>query len=395
VPVSVVSDELQRTASSYENKPVKIMDSVVAVNAGNELSMAIKEDGSLWVWGSNVIGRIGDGTATEYEPVFKEVPESDAIWIIGTRIKTFNDRAAPVKIMDSVVSMASGFNNTMAVKSDGTLWVWGDNYISRFAGDWNESFHMKPVQVMDSVVSVSAGGSHIVVTKDDGTLWAWGHGSFGNGNAWESSQVSLTAFHSDVKQMAVSERHVLMLKNDGTVWGWGENGHGELGNGTNINEFAPVQAQNLTDVKEIAVGRHFSVALKTDGTVWTWGWNEHGQLGDGTAIQRNAPVQVQGLSDVTAVSAGNRHTVALKSDGTVWAWGSSSSGELGDGTVWTWGQASYKASPVQVIGLSDVIAVSAGLHHTFALKSNGTVWAWGNNRRYTMGLGTQHQWPAW
>ena len=139
---------------------------------------------------------------------------------------------------------------------------------------------------------------------------------------------------------------------------------------------------------KIACGAYHTIALKSDGTVWAWGANQAGQLGDGTHIDNTdiihagIPVQVSSLSGVTAIAGGRDHTAALKSDGTVWAWGYNYYGQLGDGTTTN----SY--TPVQVSSLSGVTAIAGGYYHTIALKSDGTVWTWGNNDIGQLGDGT-------
>lgn len=194
--------------------------------------------------------------------------------------------------------------------------------------------------------------------------------------------------------------HTLAVKDDGTVWAWGDNRFGQLGDGTTSNKSTPVQVTGLTSVVAVAAGPFHSLAVKSDGTVWAWGLNYSGELGDGTTTNRLTPVQVPGLTDVIAVAGGGgayvlitatvtpacyEHSLALKKDGTVWAWGSNRYGELGDGTT------TAKSTPVQVVGLggsgylTGVVAIAAGGHHCLALKSDGTVWAWGKGTEGQLG----------
>jgi alpha-tubulin suppressor-like RCC1 family protein len=177
--------------------------------------------------------------------------------------------------------------------------------------------------------------------------------------------------------------HCIALKSDGTVVAWGDNSYGQLGDGTTTKRFSPVVVPGLTGVVSVAAGGSHSLALKSDGTVMAWGANSVGQLGDGTTTQRNNPGSVPGLTEVVAVSAGSWQSVALKSDGTVVAWGDNSSGQLGDGTT------TNRLSPVTVPGLTGVVAVSTSKYvHTVALKSDGTVMAWGWNGNGQLGDGT-------
>lgn len=149
--------------------------------------------------------------------------------------------------------------------------------------------------------------------------------------------------------MSPTDTHMLILKEDGTVWAVGENTRGQLGDGTNISKTIPVQAIGLTKVIDIAVGADHSIALKSDGTVWAWGANYYGQVGDNTKTDKNTPQRVKGpgdvykLSGITAISAGRHHNLALKNDGTVYAWGDNKYGQLGDIT-----ENPYSKRPIQM-----------------------------------------------
>jgi len=200
-----------------------------------------------------------------------------------------------------------------------------------------------------------------------------------------------------VKAMAAGNSHTVALKSDGTLWAWGYNLFGQLGDGTTNNRSYPVQVSSFKDVKAVAVGSGYTVALKNDGTLWTWGYNGFGQLGDGTTNNRSYPVQVKNadnspFKDVKAVAVGYTYTLALKTDGTLWAWGWNASGQLGDGTSGMGGTTADKRYPVQVKNadstpFTDVKSVAAGNSYTVALKNDGTLWAWGDNGFGQLGLG--------
>ena len=147
------------------------------------------------------------------------------------------------------------------------------------------------------------------------------------------------------------------------------------------NDSIAVFDNDFVDIRDcIAGGREHTLALKEDGTVWAWGGNRFSELGDGSQIKRDAPVQVLNLSDVVAVNINlSHHSLALKADGTVWAWGNNGSGQLGDGTH------TSRDVPVKVLNLIDVTAIAAGPDHSMALKADGTVWAWGDNLRGEVG----------
>jgi hypothetical protein len=231
------------------------------------------------------------------------------------------------------------------------------------------------------------------------TVWAWGYnenGQLGNGGENDSSVPVQVSGLTGVTAISGGSSAGYALKSDGTVWAWGYNGDGELGDGTTAGSAVPVQVSGLTGVTAISGGSSAGYALKSDGTVWAWGDNSDGELGDGTTANSTVPVQVKGLTGVTAISGGGRGgccnyaAYALKSDGTVWAWGDNEDGELGDGTT------ASSTVPVQVKGLTGVTAVSGGGSGAtvngdsagYARKSDGTVWAWGYNGDGELGDGT-------
>jgi alpha-tubulin suppressor-like RCC1 family protein len=299
------------------------------------------------------------------------------------------------------------------------------------------SFARYPFRLEDIAAIAADRGSFALILKKDGTVWAWGtnnHGQLGigiisNTDAYLQSPVQVSDL-TDVVAIDMGYRHAIALKSDGTVWTWGDNGNGQLGDGR-ISQISssPIQVVGLTDVKAIAAGGDTSLALKTDGTVWSWGNNIGGLLGDGNSdfSWRGSPVQVKGLTNVTAIDVGLTTSLAAKSDGTVWIWGlintkdgytssyvpiqvqglegvtAVSASEVSvegnnlalksDGTVWVWGGAGVGFNvhdaylPQQVSGLTDMTAISSGKNNSLALKSDGTLWTFGQNNVGQLGLG--------
>src|SRR5262249_53631806 len=177
--------------------------------------------------------------------------------------------------------------------------------------------------------------------------------------------------------------HNLALKGDGSVWAWGDNSSGQLGDGGTAPRSGPVKVNGLPGyVITLAAGQNHSLAVLASNTVWTWGANGSGQLGDGSTVRRTTPVQAVGLANVIGVAGGMAHSLAMKTDGTVWAWGDNLYGELGDGSN------TERHTPVQVSGLTGVKALAAGDFHSLALKNDGSVWAWGWNFDGQLGDGT-------
>jgi alpha-tubulin suppressor-like RCC1 family protein len=290
-----------------------------------------------------------------------------------------------------IISLAAGYRHTLARKNDGTVWAWGSNYAGQLGlGDTaNRSTPVQITSLGSNVTALTAGGDHSLVLKNDGTVWAWGWNNYGQlglgdiSNHYSPAQI--TALGNNVMALTAGSFHTLALKGDGTVWAWGHNGYGQLGLGDNINRSSPVQVTALgSNVTALTAGSLHTLALKGDGTVWAWGLNNYGQLGLGDTANRSTPVQITSLgSNVTALTAGYEHALALKGDGTVWAWGRNNLWQLGLVDI------AYRSSPVQVTNLgSNVAALAAGAGHSLALKGGGTVvWAWGDNSSGQLGLG--------
>jgi alpha-tubulin suppressor-like RCC1 family protein len=219
-------------------------------------------------------------------------------------------------------------------------------------------------------------------------VWSSGdnaNGELGNGTYASSNVPVQGSGLSGITAVASGVYSSLALRSDGSMWAWGLNEYGELGNGTynNTND-NPAQVLGLSDVIAIAGGAYHYLAVRSDGSAWAWGENTFGGLGIGTTQDyvNNVPAQVLGLSGVTAVAGGGHHSLALKSDGSVWAWGWNVRGQLGNGT------GNDSDVPVQVPGLSGVTAIAAGSEHSLAVRSDGSVWAWGLNEDGQLGNGT-------
>jgi len=275
----VVSESNQPPGSVLENE-------YNTISASGLNAMAIRTDGSLWAWGYNFFGQLGDGTNT--------------------------DRKTPVKIMDSVASVSAnkhagiylGDGNTsiqgysLAIRTDGSLWAWGWNGYGQL-GDETDIDRNTPVKIMDDVVSVSAGEMNAMAVRTDGSLWAWGYGGqLGDGTIIRNKPEKIM---DSVASVSEGRTHTTFVKTDGSLWTWGENAYGGLGDGTNTRRDIPVKI--MDDVASVSSGWYHAIAVKTDGSLWAWGHNHYGQLGDGTNIDRNVPVKIMdGVMLPTVVS---------------------------------------------------------------------------------------------
>jgi alpha-tubulin suppressor-like RCC1 family protein len=328
-----------------------------------------------------------------------------------------------------------------AARAD-AVYTWGSNGSYQLGGDTgNPAGLVKLYSLSKGVTAIAAGGQHSLAVQDGG-LFAWGRGAEGELGIGQqvrqlSTPVAVNGLSSGATAIAGGATHSLAVVN-GSVFAWGANLHGQLGDGTNTWRFAPLPVVGLSSgVTAIAGGNSHSLAIK-DGGVYAWGDNVSGELGDGTRIQRTSPVAVTGLSEgVTAIAAGNLHSLALQNGG-VYGWGLNYDGELGDGTktsrlvpiavplltssvtsiaggdmhslavkngnVYAWGDnvhgqlgdgtrtARYTPELIDPTDLHDIIAVAASFASSYALSSDGTVWDWGENGVYQLGLGNGKSW---
>lgn len=348
----------------------------VTLSSGSEHTMALMTNGTVWAWGINTYGSLGDGTT--FQP-------NTPVAVTG------------MTGLNNVTAIAGGSLHSVALTSNNTVWTWGYNTSGQI-GDGttmqrNTPYHLS---MLNNVVAITAGASHTVVLTSNGVVWAWGQnagGQIGDGTTMQRNtpvQVSLPA--TVFVAIAGGGSHTLALDSNGAVWAWGSNSYGQLGDGSTLQKNSPVPI-GLSGITAVAAGLNHSVALKSDGTVWTWGWNFYGQLGDGSTLQKTSPVMLPAisLSGVSAVAAGYYSTVALKTDGSVRAWGDNSRGQIGDGTN------TQRNIPTSLSVLSGVFsAVSAGAYHGAALKSDGTIWNWGWNAWGQLGDNTtiQHNSPV-
>jgi alpha-tubulin suppressor-like RCC1 family protein len=241
---------------------------------------------------------------------------------------------------------------------------------------------------------VSSGSAFSAAIKTDGSLWVWGIN--GNGqlgvNSLNLVQVltptTIFGVGQNWRQVSCGSIHASAIKTDGTLWTWGYNANGQLGDNTNIQRSTPVTTfAGGNDWRSVSCGSDFTTAIKTDGSLWVWGYNFSAQLGTNGGPNRSTPVTTfAGGNNWKQVSAGSNHTSAIKTDGTLWVWGSDGNqGALGINLPFGFDK---RSTPVTTFaGGNDWRSVSCGYSMVLATKTDGTLWVWGDNDRGELGIG--------
>ena len=342
------------TANEPNSAPVGLPQSPLQIAMGQNHSLALYADGTVWSWGSNRFGQTADqgiGTTKETPSIVKGLPP--------------------------IAEIAANHQHSLALDRTGNIWAFGYNYSGQLGDDTNIN-HDTPIQIegIKHVSKIAAGYRFSVALKDDGSVWAWGvdckaHYSSSFQQTLEQVATNITntesywdpysddgedipeesycyreevvGVHSrtpqqiagieDVADISAGYGHILFLKKDGSVWSMGCNTYGQLGNGsigpTPTNR-TPTQIESLHSIVRVIAGFRHSLALDAEGTLWVWGHNEHGQLGNGTTETSSLPVTVEGIGRVTQIAAGHDYTLALSDDNQLWGWGENQFMQLGE-----------------------------------------------------------------
>jgi alpha-tubulin suppressor-like RCC1 family protein len=386
-------------------------------STGNEHSLYLADDGTVWAWGLNSSGQLGDGTTTL--------------------------RVTPVRVqnLDNVVQVSAGYSHSAALRADGTVWVWGSNAYGQRGDGTTGGTVTSPVQVpgLSGVRQISSGGFHILALLADGSARGWGYngtGCVGNGTTTSPlASPAVVAGGHLWRMLAGGGLHSVGLRADGTVWTWGYDFDGQLGDDVTISsKSAPVQVSGLSSIIHVGAGYSHSLAVGDGGTLYGWGDNASGQVESGTTAPTDQLVPVvlsasvvercfaghshtiaTRSNDITAMFGRNsegqcrataaaiktpstnvgglrslatgfgNHTVAILADGRVQAWGNDSAGQLGDGT--SGGISDVAVTVVAAWSAGRPMSVARGQYHGLALLSDGTAWAWGANSSGQAGNG--------
>ena len=414
--------------TNWSDTATGVAEELYTISGGYRMSSAIKTDGTLWTWGSQLTGNASSGTfdtplttfagGTTWKQVSSGRNQVAAIKTDGTLWIWGSNSGGGLGISDtqSVSFFAStpittftggttwkqvscGYDYSAAVKTDGTLWTWGTsptittNILARLFGTTilfplliSSTWADTATGVAEELYTFAGGKTHSAGIKTNGTLWTWGNNAYGltrsgqlgigDSNVERSTPVTTFAGGSTWKQVSVGYYHTAAIKTDGTLWTWGNGGSGRLGNNLTTIRSTPVTTfAGGTTWKQVACGSNHTAAIKTNGTLWTWGSGLNARLGANNTNDSYTPITTfAGGTTWKHVSAGDTHTAAIKTDGTLWIWGSNLNMQLGINQI----SSITRSTPVTTFaGGTTWSQVSCGILHTAAVKTDGTLWTWG------------------
>jgi alpha-tubulin suppressor-like RCC1 family protein len=335
------------------------------VDGSQGFACALKSDGTVWCWGINDYGMLGNGD--------------------GNR----NRQSSPVQVsgLTDVTQISTGFRTSCAVKSDGTVWCWGAGGQGELGNQRNDLYKITPQQVynLTGVTQVSSGFRHVCAVKTDGTVFCWGQNfsrQLGTASSSDTNYPVAAAGITTATEVRATYENTCVRLQDQTVRCWG--GSIGLGNGSSVASATAVQPTGLSGVSTLSPTDGSTIcAAKTNQTLWCWGNNSSGQIGNGNTTNQLTPVQVSSITGVTGVSGSiDTHTCARKSDGTAMCWGYNGSKQVGDGT------SVQRLTPTAVTGLTGVSQISAGEYFSCAVLQDTTIKCWGGNGEGTLGDGS-------
>jgi alpha-tubulin suppressor-like RCC1 family protein len=302
-------------------------------------------------------------------------------------------RSSPVQVgLDGDWQLIdSGMHSALAIKSNGTLWGWGSNEYGGLLGlnEPNTAFRSSPTQIgsLTNWSSISCGRYHVAAIKTDGTLWAWGtniQGALGVNDTVNRSSPTQVGTNTDWSKVTCGFAFTASITSSGALYTWGDGGSGKLGLSSTQSKSSPTQVGSLTNWSSVSAAstQYWTTAIKTDGTLWVWGANNEGQLGLNDMVYKSSPTQVGTLTNWSSVGKIQEvNLYALKTDGTLWAWGNNAQGNIGLNDVNI-----HRSSPVQIGSDTNWTKANSGERFGMFLKTNGTLWMVGNNSYGQLGF---------
>ncbi len=386
----------------------------VQIEAGENFTIVLKENGTVWSWGNNKYGQLGNGTTVQSGVPQKVKELSNIVYInagatfafaINNRGEVFawgdnryaqlgdgtvTGRTKPVRTsqITDIKKISAGYYHTVALRNDGTVYFWGNPKMNPNVQGYE--FERIPIEVdIQNIQNISSGKSHIIALSEEGEIYTWGEnesGQLGNGvvgNRVTSPQkVELSV---NITKIEAGMEYNVALDDSGHVYAWGSNLYGQLGDGTNEDKCSPVRLESINNIKDVIAGYNHTIFIKDNDGIYLCGNNEYGQLGVGTTENSNLPIKISSQCEPISISGGLSHTVEIDAEGNTYVWGLNSSRQLGNSDNIP---INTSLKPTEVYGLENIVSIENGLYHSLALDKDGIVWSWGHNSHNQLGDGT-------
>lgn len=319
---------------------IAVDHSYTVVSGGLSHSLALKSNGSVWAWGSNSSGQLGQD---DMEKANKPVEVSGVTGI----------------------SVAAGYNFSAVLDYTGAVYVWG-----------NGNSEPTAVPSLTGVTAIAAGQTDILALKENGTVWQWTIGS--------TQDAQMVSKLYEIVAISAGGGHNLALTRTGDVYAWGRNDQGQLGIADESFLDVPAKISSLVNIVDIAAGYSHSLAVDFDGTVYAWGSNDCGQLGNSSATSSSTPTAVKISEQITTVAAGSETSLAMTTTGTIYSWGYGEYGQIGNGKT---DISTTSPEKITLSGSTTDMAIAAGVYHNMYVNNLGYIYTWGRNKDGQLGDG--------